>query len=72
MKTKTKMKRTMIAALLLVGLSVQLASTDPVQARRYCPQGGYCPPGTCVKFNPWARHQHACNVASCSAANCSR
>jgi hypothetical protein len=67
------MKYASIAVLLLAGLAAELLSTEPVQAMRFCPRGGYCPPGTCLKFNPWARVQYACNVAiSCSAANCRR
>ena len=66
------MKYAMIAVLLVAGLTAELVRAEPAQARRYCPRGGYCPPGTCVKFNPWARVQYACNVANCSAAYCGR
>jgi hypothetical protein len=66
------MKSLTLASLLLATLFVEAATTTPVQARRYCPYGGYCPSGTCNKFNPAHRVQYACNVASCSAANCAR
>jgi hypothetical protein len=55
--------------LLLATLFVEAATTIPAEAQRYCPLGGYCPLGTCTKFNPWARVQYACVVANCSAAN---
>jgi hypothetical protein len=67
------MKYAIIAAMVLITAPAQLVGTNPVQPVRYCPRGGYCPPGTCLKFNPWARVQYACNVAvSCGPANCRR
>lgn len=67
------MKHLLTAAVLSAMLFVAVVNTTPVQAMRYCPRGGYCLPGTCLKFNPWARVQYACNVAiSCRAANCRR
>jgi hypothetical protein len=66
------MKCLTLAGLLLATLSVAAATTTPVEARRHCPHGGYCPLGACTKFNPWARVQYACVVANCSAANCPR
>ncbi len=58
--------------LLLATLFAAAATTTPVETRRYCPRGGYCPIGTCTKFNPWAQVQYACIAANCSAADCPR
>jgi hypothetical protein len=62
---------------LRVGLAVAVsmfaaADTAPAKAMRYCPYGGYCLRGTCLKFDPASRVQYACNVANCSTANCPR
>ncbi len=66
------MRYTMFATVLFGAFMVVISATAPANAAmRRCPYGGYCPPGTCVKFNPSGhRLQHACNVKNCSAANC--
>jgi hypothetical protein len=61
-----------LVGLLLATLFVEAAPTIPAEARHYCPRGGYCPLGTCTKFDPWARVQYACIVANCSADSCQR
>ena len=68
------MRYQILASLLLGALMAAISFTAPANAAmRRCPHGGYCPPGTCVKFNPAAaRLQYACNVRNCSAANCPR
>lgn len=66
------MKYLVLASLALATFTLVVINAPSAQARRYCPLGGYCPPGTCVKFNPHKRVQHACNAANCSAANCAR
>jgi hypothetical protein len=62
----------LLAALVAAMFVVQAVNASPAQAMRYCPYGGYCRPGTCVKYQPHRRVQYACNVANCTAANCSR
>lgn len=66
------MKYLMFIGLALSTLTLVVINTAPAQARRYCPLGGYCPPGTCTKFSPHKRVQYACIVANCNAANCNR
>jgi hypothetical protein len=61
-----------LAALLAAMFILQAVNASPAQAMRYCPYGGYCPAGTCVKYQPYRRVQYTCKVANCSAANCSR
>jgi hypothetical protein len=69
---RASMKSVTLAGLLLATLFAAAATTTPVETRRYYPRGGYCPVGTCTKFNPWAQVQYACVVANCGAANCGR
>jgi hypothetical protein len=57
------LKSLTLAGVLLATLSTAAATTTPVEARRYCPRGGYCPIGACTKFNPWAQVQYACIVS---------
>ncbi len=64
------MRYGLLAALLAAMVILQTVNAS--QARRYCVYGGYCPAGTCLKYNPIRRVQYACNVANCSAANCPR
>lgn len=66
------MKYLVLASLVLATFALVIVNAPSAEARRYCPLGGYCPPGTCVKFNPHKRVQYACVAANCSAANCSR
>ena len=67
------MRYGLLAALLAAMFIIQAVNAPTVQANRYCIRGGYCPPGTCLKYYPFRRVQYACNVAaSCSAANCPR
>jgi hypothetical protein len=67
------MKYLVRASLMLATFTLIIINAPSAEARRPCPHGGYCPPGTCVKFNPAAvRLQYACNVKNCSAANCPR
>ena len=66
------MKYVVLASLALATFTLVVINAPSAEARRYCPLAGYCPPGTCVKFNPRKRVQHACVAANCSAANCSR
>jgi hypothetical protein len=69
----TSMKSlTLVGVLLATLFATATLTTTPVEARHYCPRGGYCPVGTCTRFNPWARVQYACVVATCTAANCER
>jgi len=68
------MKYLVLIAVLLAAaaLSFTLANmTAGVQAVRYCPRGG-CPLDPCLKFNPDVKERSACNVATCSEANCWR
>jgi hypothetical protein len=64
------MKYALLAGLVLVISLFAAADTASAKAIRYCLHGGYCLPGTCIKFEPARRVQYACNVANCSAANC--
>jgi hypothetical protein len=66
------MRYLVLSELFFATLFFEAAHTTPVEARRYCPDGGYCHPGTCTKYNPGARIQYACKAANCSAANCRR
>ena len=64
------MKYLMLAGLCFATLLFEIANTTEVEAARYCPNGGYCAPGTCTKFRPAQRVQHACKASNWSAANC--
>lgn len=66
------MRYLILASVFLGTFMVAIGATAPANAAmRRCMHGGYCPPGTCVKFNPsGVRLQYACNVRNCSAANC--
>jgi hypothetical protein len=65
------MKYLVLVGLMLALFILIIVNAPSAEARRACPHGGYCQPGTCVKFNPAAhRLQYACNVKNCSAANC--
>jgi hypothetical protein len=69
------MKYVVLAALILATMAFDAASPTFAQANgaRNCPHGGYCPPGTCAKFNSGRERgggSYACNVKNCSAANC--
>ena len=68
------MRCRMLMSVVLGAVVLANSSMAPANAAmRRCPHGGYCLPGTCVKFNPGAaRLQYACNVKNCSAANCPR
>ena len=58
---------------LLLPVLVIAATAGEAQAARVCPNGGYCPPGTCPQFNGGAtqdNRRYACNVKNCSAKNC--
>lgn len=61
-----------LAGLTLAVVFCAALDTTWAKALRRCSHGGYCPAGTCEKFNPARRVQWACNVANCSAANCPR
>jgi hypothetical protein len=54
-----------LAAVFVILVDVSISAAAP----RYCPNGGYCPTGTCAQFNGV---RYACNVKNCSAANCRR
>jgi hypothetical protein len=66
------MRYGLLAALVAAMFIVQAVNASPARAFPYCIRGGYCPTGTCVKYNPFRRVQFACNVANCRAANCPR
>ena len=62
-----------LAAIVAAMFVSQVMIASPTQAMRYCPHGGYCPPGTCAGWQPYSRVQYVCNVANCRAsANCPR
>jgi hypothetical protein len=63
------MKYLLLAAALAAATLIEVAGSVPAAAARYCPHGGYCPPGTCTKFNGG---KYACHVKNCSANNCLR
>jgi hypothetical protein len=66
------MRYGLLAALLAATFILEAVNASPARAWRYCIYGGYCPTGTCLKYNPIRRVQYACNVANCRAANCPR
>jgi hypothetical protein len=67
------MKYLGLAGIFFATLVFGVVNTTSVEATpRYCPNAGYCPPGTCMNFQPGVRGEYACNVANCSAANCRR
>jgi hypothetical protein len=66
------MRYALLGALVAAMFVFQAVNASPAQAMRYCLHGGYCPAGTCLKYQPFRRVQYACYVANCSAANCPR
>jgi hypothetical protein len=67
------MKYLALTGLLFAALVFEVVNTTPVEAQwPDCPHRGHCPPGTCMNYQPGIHGEYACNVANCSAANCSR
>ena len=68
------MKYLVLSTLILAIVTVEAAVPTSAVAARVCPNGGYCPAGTCAKFSGIRFYGHgasyACNVKNCSAANC--
>jgi hypothetical protein len=54
-----------VVALVLAAIFV-IPPLDLAQARKYCPNGGYCAPGSCAQNGG----RYACKAAKCSPKNC--
>jgi hypothetical protein len=66
-------KYLILTGMILATLISEAAIPTAANAARVCPNGGYCPPGTCAQFNSGRTRgggSYACNVKNCSAANC--
>jgi hypothetical protein len=61
------MKYFIFAGWLLAALAFDAGLSSSDAGLRNCPHGGYCPPGSCAKFNGV---RYACNVKNCSPKNC--
>jgi hypothetical protein len=59
----------MFAGLLLGVVCAGLVASTTAEARRACPRGGFCRPGTCAE---WDHGNWACDVRNCGAAHCRR
>jgi hypothetical protein len=66
-------KYLILAIIIFASMIVEAAIPTTANAARVCPNGGYCPPGTCAQFNGGRIRgggSYACNVKNCSAKNC--
>jgi hypothetical protein len=66
------MKYLLLSGLLFAAQVFEAVNTTPVEAQGGCPHRGYCPPGTCMNFQPGPYGEFACDVSKCSATNCTR